>query len=120
MGVLNGIQTFTSHMIEHGEEGHIVNTSSIAAFIPGAGPYGVSKSGVVMLSETLALDLKKAQAKIGASVICPGWTNTKISDAERNRPKELKSPSNPKGLGLGMNSILEAGKSPEKLAEQVF
>ena len=120
MGVLNGIQTFTPHMIEHGEEGHIVNTSSIAAFIPGAGPYGVSKSGVVMLSETLALDLKKAKAEIGASVICPGWTNTKISDSERNRPKELKSASNPEGLGLGMNSILEAGKSPEKLAEQVF
>ena len=63
LGVLNGVQTFTSHMIEHGEEGHLVNTSSIAAFIPGAGPYGVSKSGVVMLSETLALDLKKAQAR---------------------------------------------------------
>ena len=120
MGVLNGIQTFTPHMIEHGEEGHIVNTSSIAAFIPGAGPYGVSKSGVVMLSETLALDLKRAQTKIGASVICPGWTNTKISDSERNRPKELTSSSNPERLGLGMNSILEAGKSPERLAEQVF
>ena len=120
MGVLNGIQTFTPHMIEHGEEGHIVNTASIAAFIPGAGPYGVSKSGVVMLSETLALDLKKINAKIGASVICPGWVNTKISDAERNRPKELDSPSNPDRIGLGMNKILEAGKSPEKLAEQVF
>ncbi len=120
MGVLNGIQTFTPHMIEHGEEGHIVNTSSIAAFIPGAGPYGVSKTGVVMLSETLALDLKRAQSNIGASVICPGWTNTKISDSERNRPKELTSSINPEGHGLGMNSILEAGKSPERLAEQVF
>ena len=60
-GVLNGVQVFAPHMIAHGEEGHIVNTASIAAFIPGSGPYGISKHGVVILSEGLAFDLMAAK-----------------------------------------------------------
>ena len=46
-GILNGLQTVVPHMVAHGEEGHIVNTASIASFIPGGGPYGVSKFGVI-------------------------------------------------------------------------
>ena len=30
MGVVNGLQTFLPAMLEHGEEAHIINTSSIA------------------------------------------------------------------------------------------
>ena len=71
-GVLHGLQTFVPHMLEHGEESHIVNTASIAAFIPGNGPYGVSKYGVVTVSEALAQGLAAANANIGASVLCPG------------------------------------------------
>ena len=50
-GVRWGIQTFVPHMIGHGEPGHIVNTASIAAFIPGGGPYGVTKYGVIRVAE---------------------------------------------------------------------
>lgn len=119
-GVLNGIQTFVPHMIAHGEEGHVVNTASIAAFIPGGGPYGVSKYGVVTLSEALAQDLETAGSNIGASVLCPGWVNTKIGDAERNRPGDLPSDVNPSGQGLGIGDLLAQSKSPEELAAQVF
>ena len=117
-GVLHGVRAFTPHMVAHGESGHIVNTASIAAFIPGSGPYGVSKHGVVILSEALARDL--AETAIGASVVCPGWVNTNISDAERNRPDGLKSRANPDGQGLGLNALLGASKSPEALAGIVF
>lgn len=119
-GVLNGIQTFVPHMIAHEEEGHVVNTASIAAFIPGGGPYGVSKYGVVTLSEALAQDLETAGSNIGASVLCPGWVNTKIGDAERNRPGDLPSDVNPSGQGLGIGDLLAQSKSPEELATQVF
>ena len=36
-GVLYGLQVFIPHMLEHGEEGHIVNTASLAGLIPGGG-----------------------------------------------------------------------------------
>lgn len=119
-GVLYGLQTFIPHMIEHGEESHVVNTASIAAFLPGGGPYGVSKYGVVTLSEGLTADLKAAQANIGVSVLCPGWVNTKIGDAERNRPAGFDNANNPERQGLGINELLAGSKSPSELARQVF
>ncbi len=119
-GVLYGVQTFAQHMVDHGEEGHIVNTASIASFIPGSLPYGISKYSVIILSEALAFDLESAGGNIGASVVCPGWVNTRIAEAERNRPSGLKSDSNPAGSGLEINELLAGSKSPEDLAAHVF
>ena len=98
-GVLYGLQAFVPHMLEHGEEGHIVNTASLAGLMPGGGTYGVSKHGVLALTETLHRDLQARGAKIGASVLCPGFVNTNIFDAERNRPKDLSSSSGTPGAG---------------------
>ena len=42
-GVLYGLQAFVPHMLAHGEEGHIVNTASLAAWLPGGGPYGLGR-----------------------------------------------------------------------------
>jgi NAD(P)-dependent dehydrogenase (short-subunit alcohol dehydrogenase family) len=119
-GVRYGIQTFVPHMLAHGEPGHVVNTASIAAFIPGGGPYGVSKYGVVLMSEALRFDLKARNARIGASVLCPGWVNTKIAEAERNRPGALASARNPAGAGLPIGTALSEGKSPDAVADIVF
>ena len=119
-GVLHGLQTFVPHMLEHGEESHIVNTASIAAFIPGNGPYGVSKYGVVTVSEALAQGLAAANANIGASVLCPGWVATQIGDAERNRPNALHNPDNPQRKGLGIEELMSGSMPPEELASQVF
>ncbi|HTO58367.1 MAG TPA: SDR family NAD(P)-dependent oxidoreductase [Pseudomonadales bacterium] len=121
-GVLYGIQAFVPHMLAHGEEGHIVNTASLAGVMPGGGTYGVSKHGVLALTETLHQNLTMAGAKIGASVLCPGFVNTNIFDAERNRPKELAT----KAAGdLGMmteigRNMLAAGKQPSEVADIVF
>jgi NAD(P)-dependent dehydrogenase (short-subunit alcohol dehydrogenase family) len=120
-GVLYGLQAFVPHMLEHGEEGHIVNTASLAGLMPGGGTYGVSKHGVLALTETLHRDLKARGAKIGASVLCPGFVNTNIFDAERNRPKELSSgdatPSEMLQMGRAM---LAQGKPPADVADIVF
>jgi NAD(P)-dependent dehydrogenase (short-subunit alcohol dehydrogenase family) len=119
-GVLYGIQTFVPHMLSHGEEGHIVSTASVMALVPGGGTYGVSKHGVLVLSEGLYRDLKDAGAAIGASVLCPGWVDTKIGEAERNRPSDLTSASNPDGVGLQLGDVLKQGKAPADVAELVF
>ena len=121
-GVLYGLQAFVPHMLEHGEEGHIVNTASLAGLMPGGGTYGVSKHGVLSLTETLHRDLTLRGAKIGASVLCPGFVNTNIFDAERNRPKELSSggvPVAPEMLAMG-KAMLAQGKQPSDVADIVF
>jgi NAD(P)-dependent dehydrogenase (short-subunit alcohol dehydrogenase family) len=122
-GVLYGIQAFVPHMLAHGEEGHIVNTASLAGVMPGGGTYGVSKHGVLSLTETLHQNLTAAGAKIGASVLCPGFVNTNIFDAERNRPKDLATAAGaepaPEMREMG-RAMLAAGKQPSDVAEIVF
>jgi len=89
-GVLHGIRHFVPRMLAAGEPGHIVNTASVAGIVTSAmGPYTVSKHAVVALSERLYKDLKERNAKVSASVLCPGWVNTRILESARNRPEEL-------------------------------
>jgi NAD(P)-dependent dehydrogenase (short-subunit alcohol dehydrogenase family) len=86
-GAVNGIQTFLPRMRAHGEGGHIVNTSSMAAVIPvpGAAIYTTAKAGVVGLSEALRSDL--AGEGIGVSAFCPGPVQTNIREGGRTRPE---------------------------------
>lgn len=122
-GVLYGIQAFVPHMLAHGEEGHIVNTASLAGVMPGGGTYGVSKHGVLSLTESLQQSLTMQNAKIGASVLCPGFVNTNIFDAERNRPKDLATSGGaepaPEMREMG-RAMLAAGKQPADVADIVF
>jgi NAD(P)-dependent dehydrogenase (short-subunit alcohol dehydrogenase family) len=85
-GVLNGIYAFLPRMLASGEPGHIVNTASIAA-LSGRGVYGVSKSAILNITETLHEDL--VDTPIGVSCLCPGMLNTKIVAAQRNRPASM-------------------------------
>lgn len=87
-GVIHGIHTFVPLMLEQNTDCHIVNTSSFSGFLafPGSGIYKASKHAVVSLSETLALELEQIGSKIGVSVLCPGGVNTRIMEADRNRP----------------------------------
>jgi len=89
-GVAWGIQSFVPMMLTQGE-GHVVNTASAAGWVnaPGGGIYNASKHAVVAISETLAFDLRMAEANVGVTVLCPAFFPTAIVDAERNRPPEL-------------------------------
>lgn len=86
-GVLHGIRSFVPIMIEQGDEGHVVNTASIAGLLAGSGTYGVSKQACVALSEGLFSDFAQHAPKLGVSVLCPGWVKTRIIESERNRPE---------------------------------
>ncbi len=122
-GVLYGLQAFVPGMLEHGEEGHIVNTASLAGLLPGGGPYSVSKHGVLALTEGLYRNLADRGAAIGASVLCPGFVNTRIFDAERNRPKELEAPEvqAPNELMRAVGeALIQGGIQPAEVAEIVL
>lgn len=93
MGVVHGIQSFVPRMIASGEEGHVVNTSSVLGLSTGSGSiYSVTKHAVARLTEGLYYDLQAAEAPIGVSLLCPGLIATHIVSAERNRPEELRNP----------------------------
>ncbi len=87
MGVVHGIRSFVPILLEQGDEGHIVNTASMAGLISGGGIYGVTKHAVVALSESLFNEFSMREAKLGVSVLCPGWVRTRIIESERNRPE---------------------------------
>jgi len=126
-GVLNGIRTFTPLMLEHGDEGHMVNTASIAGLGPGWGVYGVSKHAVIAMTEWLSMNLQMVNAKIHASVLCPGGVATNITTLYRSRPDNLKDdPSHVtpsveaarlQRYRERMSVAVAAGKAPAEIAD---
>jgi NAD(P)-dependent dehydrogenase (short-subunit alcohol dehydrogenase family) len=76
-GVTNGVQAAYSTMLRQGF-GHIVNTASVAAFMPTPGlvSYGMSKHAVLGLSTSLRAE--SASAGIRVSVLCPGVIRTPV------------------------------------------
>ena len=125
-GVIHGVRSFVPRLVEQGE-GHVVNTASIAGLTsaPMMGPYNVSKHGVVTLSETLAADLALHGSAVKVSVLCPGWVNTRIDEADRNRPPELQPPAEADTsiaeMGRQMlKSMLQSGLQPSEVATKVL
>jgi len=99
MGVAHGVRVFTPMMLDAAQkdptyQGHIVNTASMAGLLnaPNMGVYGASKHAVVSISETLYQDLALVTDQIGASVLCPFFVPTGISQSQRNRPQEFTTP----------------------------
>jgi NAD(P)-dependent dehydrogenase (short-subunit alcohol dehydrogenase family) len=131
MGVVHGVRVFTPMMLDaasknSGYEGHIVNTASMAGLVdmPNMGVYNVSKHAVVALSETLYQDLRLVTDQIGASVLCPYFVPTGITESQRNRPDDLPAgkPTRSQLIGKAMNDrAVGKGKvSAADVAQFVF
>jgi NAD(P)-dependent dehydrogenase (short-subunit alcohol dehydrogenase family) len=93
-GVVNGILAFVPRMLESGEEGHVINTSSSDGPIsplPTASVYAASKAAVSVLTECLAAQLAEEGSALKASVFYPsgGLLRTGLWTSERTRPAEL-------------------------------
>jgi NAD(P)-dependent dehydrogenase (short-subunit alcohol dehydrogenase family) len=119
-GVVNGVRAFTPHLIRQ-DEGHIVNTASVAGLIspPGMGAYCVSKHAVVTLSEALHHDLRERGSKVGVSVLCPAYVPTRIAESERNRPKELGSSMKSPRDAMLKKAVASGKLSADDVARQV-
>ena len=121
-GVVHGIASFLPRMMASGEEGHVVNTASMAGHLAfsGMGPYNASKYAVVGISESLFHEL--AGSPIGVSVLCPGWVNTRIGESSRNRPAGVpERVARPEDLARSeyVASVLAAGLPPSAIADLV-
>jgi NAD(P)-dependent dehydrogenase (short-subunit alcohol dehydrogenase family) len=90
-GVIHGLHTFVPRMLAQGDEGHIINTASVAGLIssPYLSIYSATKHAVVAITESLRMELDLNGSKIRASVLCPGFVATSINESERNRPGHL-------------------------------
>jgi NAD(P)-dependent dehydrogenase (short-subunit alcohol dehydrogenase family) len=131
MGVAHGVRVFTPMMLaaaakDPAWQGHIVNTASMAGLLnaPNMGVYNVSKHAVVALSETLYQDLALVTDQISASVLCPFFVPTGISQSHRNRPLDAApaEPTRSQLIGQAMSDkAVGSGKvTAAEVAQKVF
>jgi NAD(P)-dependent dehydrogenase (short-subunit alcohol dehydrogenase family) len=133
MGVVHGIHTFTPMMLEAAKNdpayrGHIVSTASMAGLLnpPNTAVYNVSKHAVVSLSETLYQDLALVTDQISASVLCPFFVPTGITQSGRNRPGELSdagvklTQSQLVGQAMTDKAVSSGKVSAAQVAQMVF
>ncbi|MCA9511270.1 MAG: SDR family NAD(P)-dependent oxidoreductase [Myxococcales bacterium] len=116
LGVAHGVQAFVPRMLEGGEEGVVVNTSSGDGGIhPLAGQvvYATSKAAVSILTECLQAQLSGLGTKLRASIFYPsgGLLPTGIWTTRRNRPAELaREKPAPEGSEITFDAFMESMK----------
>jgi NAD(P)-dependent dehydrogenase (short-subunit alcohol dehydrogenase family) len=124
-GVIHGVRAFLPRMLAGGDEGHIVNTASMAGLTtaPFMSVYDVTKHGVVALSEAMYKEAQVTGSPIGVSVVCPGLIDTNIMRSSRNRPEALaeqgKAGPMAQAFGQGLSDRLARGYPPSEVANQV-
>lgn len=121
-GVIHGIRHFLPAILRHGEEGHIVNTASVAGFQnrrgTDQGPYSMSKYAVLSLSEALEHELEGTT--VGVTVLCPGPVNTNIPRGARNRPDHMGGPqTRASDETVLAERLATRGLDPKRVGERV-
>ncbi len=125
-GVIHGIKAFVPIMREQAEPGRVINTSSLAGFMPVGthSPYCSSKAAVVSVSDSLRSELNAEDSPIGVSCLCPGMVDTQIHQSWRNRPTgdapwSDRESSDPEIVATS-ERIQGSGMPAENVAERVF
>ena len=123
-GILHSIRAFVPRMLAQGEDGHIVNTASMAGLATTAycAPYEVSKFAAAAVTECLAHDLAAIGAPIKVSLLCPGSVKTEIARSRRNRPERLASTDENAAAAFveeALASTTEKGAEPDDVADLV-
>jgi len=123
-GVIHGIRSFVPRMIAQDTDGHVVSTSSVAAYVsaPYSAPYIVSKSAAFSVAEVLAHDLAAAGSKIGASVLTPSAFDTGISQTASVRQAHYGSDSTEDGQFVvdSLAAMTAGGLAPDEVLGPVF
>lgn len=130
-GVIHGLRSFVPRMLAAGQRdagyrGWVVNTASMAGMLnaPNMGVYNVSKHAVVSLTETLYQDLQLVDAPVGASVLCPYFVPTGISDSRRNAPPDVSgeaaTPSRQAGQLMSQKAVSSGKVTAADVGLSVF
>ena len=121
-GIIHGIRHFVPAILKHGEEGHVVNTASVAGFQnrrgTDQGPYSMSKYAALSLSEALEIELEGTN--VGVSVLCPGPIRTNIATGARNRPEHMGGPQvRTNDEAMLAERLAQTGLDPKKVGDRV-
>src|ERR1051326_9118044 len=121
-GIIHGIRHFVPAILRHGEEGHVVNTASVAGFQnrrgTDQGPYSMTKYAALSLSEALEIELEGSN--VGVSVLCPGPIATNIARGGRNRPEHMGRPVvRERDEAVLAERLAATGLDPMKVGERV-
>ena len=115
LGVLHGIKAFAQRMIDSGEEGHILASSSGAGatgvMYTGAG-YAVTKQAVCTLMECLYGQLRDLNCKVKATVVFPPLTKSNLA----GDPAFMEFVAQ----GLESNGVPAGLAEPEEVAQFVL
>jgi len=129
-GVIHGCHVFLPELLAQ-DEGHIVNTASLAGLhgAAGLGVYCTGKFAVVGLSESLHLELVARESNVGVSVLCPGFVQTRIFESHRNMPDHVRAAETPSAevidaqravIGMGLPTSVVADAVVEAVRDQRF
>ena len=124
-GVIHGHRVFLLRLIEQ-NEGHIINTASMAGHFAGHSAYSASKWAVVGITMGLHNELASSAPGVGVSALCPGWVRTAIIDSDRNRPEwaapnALAEPSaQQEEAAAFVREAINAGMEPDAVADLVY
>jgi NAD(P)-dependent dehydrogenase (short-subunit alcohol dehydrogenase family) len=125
-GVVHGIRAFAPRMLQQGEWGRIVNTSSQGGLLGGGafmGPYQATKHAITALTETLYAELALESKLITASALCPGEVATAIFESDRLRPETERNrlaSENERQFHDAVKGSIAQGLTPDAFAAQVF
>jgi NAD(P)-dependent dehydrogenase (short-subunit alcohol dehydrogenase family) len=110
-GALACAQVFGAQMVAAGRGGCIVNVASICGHfaLPEGGAYSVGKSGLIMLTRLLALEL--AEHRIRCNSVSPGFVHTPATEVAYSDPQVAEA----------RRRIIPAGRiaTPEDLANVI-
>jgi len=121
-GVVHGVHTFLPVLEATSDAGHLINTASgagLAAAWANA-PYGVSKYGIVGLSEILRRELAEDGSTVAVSVLLPTATATSIVESSRTFAPTRASDPVEAAREQDKARALAAGMRPEEVAEIVW
>jgi len=130
-GVIHGVRLFVPMMLEAAAKdpsyrGHVTNTASMAGLLtpPNMGIYNAAKAAVVSLTETMYQDLRLVTDQIGASLLCPYFVPTGISQSQRNQPEALADEGQTRSQRIGQamtdKAVMSGKVTAAEVAEKVF
>lgn len=88
--IVHVLQAAAPHLLEQ-RSGSVINVSSVAGVggTPMLAPYGASKSAVISLTRSLAMEWGQANVRVNA--LCPGWTATDLNRNLWENPEASKA-----------------------------
>jgi len=117
-GVVHGMRAFLPLLVQQ-DEGHMVNTSSMSGLVPAYGSYAASKWAVVAITEGAYQQLRAAGSSVGMSCLCPGFVQTDIAKADRNRPAWVRGTERPTEAARARLAMIADGTAHGRLPAEI-